>query len=437
MSDSPRFSVVIPTRDRAHTLRHTIRTCLAQRFDDVEILVSDNGSDSKTRGVVEEFTDGRLRYVHTPRPLAMTDSWEFAVSQAAGEFVTVIGDDDGLLLHALPAIDRILRLSGGMVLRWETAHYCWPCMPPLPSARPNRLYVPLRRRRSFHRVRWRASRGKIAEAARGKIAHSALPMIYRSMVHRSVLAKIREQTGRVFASRSPDVYSAFAVAHAAGRFLSVDAPIGLTGGSGAGNGLNVYLKQPTPAATDFSRLNNDAGIIRHELAPDVNVMSAAVADSFLHARERLFPSDRRLALDRRKLVLRCIEELEPVDELEWQQARDKLRASLIDDPRLVRWFDRKCGRMSFQEARREPAKPLRRYGGGYLNLDTSEFGVTNVFEAAELFERLLGYRTDGVDIRLVHNVPARLALIARRLSARLRSAGSIASVGKQATDGCT
>jgi hypothetical protein len=166
-------------------------------------------------------------------------------------------------------------------------------------------------------------------------------------------------------------------------------------------------------------------------------MSAAVADSFLHARERLFPSDRRLALDRRKLVLRCIEELEPVDELEWQQARDKLRASLIDDPRLVRWFDRKCGRMSFQEARREPAKPLRRYGGGYLNLDTSEFGVTNVFEAAELFERLLGYRTDGVDIRLVHNVPARLALIARRLSARLRSAGSIASVGKQATDGCT
>ncbi len=108
--------------------------------------------------------------------------------------------------------------------------------------------------------------------------------------------------------------------------------------------------------------------------------------------------------------------------------------SLIDDPRLVWWFDRKCGRMSFQEARREPAKPLKRYGGGFLNLDTSEFGVTNVFEAAELFERLLGYRTDGVDIRLVHNVPARLALIARRLSARLRSADSIA-IGRQTSHG--
>jgi hypothetical protein len=433
MTKSPRFSVVIPTRDRAHTLRHTIRTCLAQQFDDAEFLVSDNGSDSSARGVVESFSDRRLKYVHTPRPMAMTDSWEFGVSHAAGEFITVIGDDDGLLLHALPEIDRILTMTGGKVLRWENAHYCWPCHPPLSFTGPNRLHVPLRRKRDFHRIRRRSSRGRIARAARWKTTYPNLPTIYRAMVHRSILAKIREQTGRLFYSQSPDVYSAIAIAHVAGEFLSVDAPIGLGGTSGRSTGLNACVNGSSPVVTDFFHLNSDGGICRHELAPDVMAHSSWVADSYLHARARLFPTDRRLALDRRKLISRCVEELRPKDEAEWQEAQGKLRASLTDNPKLVRWFDRTYARMSYRDIRPGPVPPSpKRYAGRFLHLDTSEFGVTNVFEAAELFEKLLGYRAEGVDIRLVQNVPARLALIARRLSSRLRSAGSIAPVGKQA-----
>lgn len=44
MSRTPRFTVVIPTRERARTLHFTLRTCLAQAFDDFEVLVSDNQS---------------------------------------------------------------------------------------------------------------------------------------------------------------------------------------------------------------------------------------------------------------------------------------------------------------------------------------------------------------------------------------------------------
>ena len=35
---SPRFSVVVPTRDRASTLAYTLRTCLEQEFDDYEVV---------------------------------------------------------------------------------------------------------------------------------------------------------------------------------------------------------------------------------------------------------------------------------------------------------------------------------------------------------------------------------------------------------------
>src|SRR5262249_38681440 len=115
----PRFSIVIPTRDRADTLRHTLRTCLAQDFADFEIVVSDNDSSPAVREVVENFADSKIKYIRTRRLLAMSDSWEFALEHAAGEFITVIGSDDGLLLHALTEIDRVLRMSDATILRWD------------------------------------------------------------------------------------------------------------------------------------------------------------------------------------------------------------------------------------------------------------------------------------------------------------------------------
>ena len=38
----PKFSIVVPTRDRAETLAFALRTCLAQAFENYEVLVSDN-----------------------------------------------------------------------------------------------------------------------------------------------------------------------------------------------------------------------------------------------------------------------------------------------------------------------------------------------------------------------------------------------------------
>ena len=49
----PRFSVVIPTRERADTLRFALQTCLVQNYKDYEIVVCDNCSSSATKEVVE------------------------------------------------------------------------------------------------------------------------------------------------------------------------------------------------------------------------------------------------------------------------------------------------------------------------------------------------------------------------------------------------
>lgn len=39
---NPKFSVIIPTRERAETLPYALRTCTDQDFDDFEVIVHDN-----------------------------------------------------------------------------------------------------------------------------------------------------------------------------------------------------------------------------------------------------------------------------------------------------------------------------------------------------------------------------------------------------------
>src|SRR3954447_12576532 len=141
---SPRFSVVIPTREGAHTLKYTLQTCLRQDFDDYEVVVCDNYSSPATRELVEGLASPRIKYIRSEKPLSMSSNWELAVAHAAGEYVTVLGDDDGLLPHALNLLDRLLRELKAPVMRWDAAFYLWPSIA-LPGEA-NYLRIPLGRR---------------------------------------------------------------------------------------------------------------------------------------------------------------------------------------------------------------------------------------------------------------------------------------------------
>ncbi|PYY07430.1 MAG: glycosyltransferase family 2 protein, partial [Acidobacteria bacterium] len=82
-----KFSVVIPTRERSDTLAATLKTCVGQNYKNLEIIVSDNYSQDNTRGVVESFSDNRIRYTNTLKRVGMSQNWEHAFSLVTGDFV--------------------------------------------------------------------------------------------------------------------------------------------------------------------------------------------------------------------------------------------------------------------------------------------------------------------------------------------------------------
>jgi glycosyltransferase involved in cell wall biosynthesis len=405
---TPRFSVVIPTRQRANTLRHTLQTCLAQDYDDYEIVVCDNFSSPETRQVVDDCASERIVYLRTSRPLAMSVNWELAVEQARGEYVTVLGDDDGLMPYAFPALDDLLGRHEVRAIRWDRGMYSWPCYPIREDA--NVLRFP-----TVRDLGWCDGREQIRRVAHFKAGFDTLPMIYNSVIRRDLIDELRSKVGRVFPSTSPDVYTGFAFAYLDEAFLSVTVPFNVAGLSGHSNGVaNQVLNGKSSVADDFYRLNDTDKIRIHPWVPDLTSNAVAIADSFLSAKRALFPDDRRLVMDRRQMIEEILRSEVGTTPVERRLAREKVRNTLDDDATLQAWLD----------AQPDPAPATRwtpqptAYGndGFMLNVRADRWGITNIAEAVSFMAKVLCLGEGPIQYNLpsVHPSPTRFRRTPRR-----------------------
>jgi glycosyltransferase involved in cell wall biosynthesis len=102
----PRFTVVIPTYNRAEALRHTLRSVVDQSFHDFEVVIVDDGSTDNTKAVVEQFADSRIRYFWTNNSGGPATPRNVGVSEATGEWIAFLDSDDLWSPLKLEVIDR-------------------------------------------------------------------------------------------------------------------------------------------------------------------------------------------------------------------------------------------------------------------------------------------------------------------------------------------
>jgi glycosyltransferase involved in cell wall biosynthesis len=92
-----KFSVLLPTRNRLEYLRYAVETVRRQDFSDWEIVISDNFSQDDIEGYVRSLRDSRIKFSRTSELVPVTENWNFALQRSSGEYVVMLGDDDGLL----------------------------------------------------------------------------------------------------------------------------------------------------------------------------------------------------------------------------------------------------------------------------------------------------------------------------------------------------
>lgn len=92
-----KFSVLIPTRNRAEYLRYAIESVRRQDYPNWELIVCDNASTDETPQLVTSYVDPRIRFFRSAVALPVTENWNRAVAHLAGDYFIMLGDDDCLM----------------------------------------------------------------------------------------------------------------------------------------------------------------------------------------------------------------------------------------------------------------------------------------------------------------------------------------------------
>lgn len=260
----PRYSIVIPTRNRPDTLRWSVATALAMEGGDFEVVVQDNASGPETLAVLEAFDDPRLVYSRSDTPLSMSENWEQALDVCEGEWIHFIGDDDGMMPRACTIMSSLTeRIPKAEVISWKPHSYWWPDC--IVEHNKNRLYIRLS---PTLETFWVGARTVERSYFSQEIGWDHLPMIYNSFVHRRVIERVREKAGAYFPTIAPDIFSGMANLWAVERFVRTERVLNMRGTSRHSIGIaKLYPKLGGKVAAQFTQECEDGRPLHKSLIP--------------------------------------------------------------------------------------------------------------------------------------------------------------------------
>ncbi|MEJ7793678.1 MAG: glycosyltransferase family A protein [Gaiellaceae bacterium] len=115
MSGDPLVTVTIPTYNRAHLLRESLESVLAQTVKRLEVIVSDNASTDATADVVASFRDPRVSYTRLERNLGHLANLSRCLGLGTAPLVMIFQDDDLMLPHNIERKLEVLEADEGIV----------------------------------------------------------------------------------------------------------------------------------------------------------------------------------------------------------------------------------------------------------------------------------------------------------------------------------
>ncbi len=89
-----KVSIVLPTYNRAHTLKKAVDSILAQSYPHFELLIVDDGSTDGTKTLIEGYEDDRIRYCYAGLNQGAAAARNFGIERAECEYIAFEDSDD-------------------------------------------------------------------------------------------------------------------------------------------------------------------------------------------------------------------------------------------------------------------------------------------------------------------------------------------------------
>ncbi len=367
---------------------------MAQQYSDYEVIVSDNCSTDDTRDVVEEYVRPGLSYVKTPRPMTMSDHWEWALDHAKGEFVTFLCDDDAVSPLLLTRVAEVIRWKNPSVVALKAGLYVYDTWHD--NGKRNSLVA-----QPFSGEALKCNGKLVLSEMFARLQYWDTPRANNAFFRKEVIHSIRKRAGRFCLPPAPDFSAACMVLATNDTYILLDQPLLLFGVSEESTGSCQYYRRGNASQQFLEECG--AGMFR--LSPiRTYCVTNLIAESFMRAIEAMPQEFRNLKVDLASQYICCREDLvrlaeHGVDVASELQELEAFRqgqgpafwlgiASRTLRARVSRsQFGRPFRMIKQQVLGIKPGIPLS-YGLPTVVMKGEEEGFVNIFECAQLLPKL-------------------------------------------------
>lgn len=381
MIDYPKFTVIIPVKDRVKYLYYTLKTCTMQEYPNFEVIVADDASTDGTQDMVRRFSafDKRIRLIAREQRVGMRDNFELALAEVTEGYVLALGGDDGLLPNGIQKMFDVIQSTGTKLLTWCPPSFEYPS-----EAKPNGQFY-FYRHRGLKKVN---SKEYMERQSRilNYLSDIECPMFYvKGVAHIDLVNKVksRSKDGRFYSCPTPDGYSGIVLAGEVDHFYFSGEPFTLFGASPASQGA-AYLSKSEKARNDSAEFFkfSEGQTMHAELAsqPYSPLMALMTVDYLYTARDLPGWKGSVVDVDFKQVLAKALNELASRYADNTLERELAILEAIAKHHKLTEYYQQLLDKQKRKST--IPQYRLWAISKNNIYIDAKEFGVSNVFEAA-------------------------------------------------------
>lgn len=232
----PLISILIATKNRQKYCLSAVESILMLPNKSIQVVVQDNSDDKSLETMlVNLLNDERLIYHYTPPPFSSIDNFNAAIELSTGEYVCLIGDDDGINPEIIKATEWAKQNNVDCLVGSINASYRWDG-----TEAPDTLFTKMTGSTltithfsgKAKKIDTQVSFDRLMDNGCTNYLEFDFPKLYHGIVKKSILDELKSKTGEYLKGLSPDIYSAISLAILAKNIIKIDYPLTIPGTCG-------------------------------------------------------------------------------------------------------------------------------------------------------------------------------------------------------------
>lgn len=278
-----KLSVIIPTKNRQKYCIAAIEQILQLNLQDIEIIVQDNSEDDSLRNNIANLCASNIIYNYHPGTLSFVDNFSEPLSYARGQYVCMIGDDDGLLPNIENIINFSIEKDIDAIIPSLDIVYFWPSVNPFIHKGENGYMYATKKKCNFKYVDVHDGLLALMRSGGQDYQELNIPRVYHGIVKLSRLRDVRNYTGCYFDGLSPDIYMAVALSFVCKKVIRLNFPVTISGICPRSGSSDSATGKHTGELKDAPHFNGHESYKWDCKAPYIYSVESIWAETVLHA----------------------------------------------------------------------------------------------------------------------------------------------------------